>query len=218
MNAFLDYAAVTRLVREGIDASMREIAPVGATRLLGYALLTDNDVAGVDETHYVADPLARIADAPTGYALASDLRFRPCEWHWPREMHPIMLEAFEFLARRRRPELVEERLADEDRAFDALVAALESARASGIFGPDVFLSVLCGDPSDTSTLREYGSIRRLNAPAMVRAYHASIRAELVEVLAEVEANPGERNEWRQADLVETMRRDIAVLDAELGGS
>lgn len=213
MEALVDYAALTRLVREAIGVTVREIALAPGSRLLAYALLTDDNVAGFADVHYVASPTERMAGPRTGYADALDLRFRPYEWPTSGPVHPVVLAASEQFAHRARPDPGG---ADDDRAFDALVDALANARASGAFAPDVFLCVLCGDPSAESELRQYASIRRLNSPNLVREYHASLRTELVEVLADIETNPTERSEWRQADLVETMRRDIARLDSELG--
>jgi hypothetical protein len=126
-------------------------------RLVGYALLTDDEL--VTLTY-----MAVTAEAVTAGA-GEDLLFSPTDWPYEYEY-----KSFDLANQQLRQLSASGEFSEHvERAFATLVQALVELRAEGIFGPNVFLSVLSTDPSPHLLALENACVERLNCKDVVEA-------------------------------------------------
>ena len=124
--------------------------------LSGYALCTDD---GLETLLYYAitrEALHSSSDA--------DLLFCPTDW-------PYTLDSESFdegdKELRNRAESAKDIREHIDSSFGLLVDALSEMRKEGVFGDDVFLSVLSTDPSEYLEMLENMSVEKLNQTSIV---------------------------------------------------
>ena len=126
--------------------------------IAGYALCTDD---GLETLLYLG-----VAEQVLQSGADPDLLFTPTDW--PYEAEAAAFDEADRLLRERAA-VASDLRRHVDNSFQTLVDALSEARADGVFGEDVFLSVLSTDPSDYLEELEATSIQRLNADRLVQA-------------------------------------------------
>jgi len=145
-----------------VSAVQRTVAALAAERplerLAGYALTTDDSLETVGCIAVTREGLLASDDG--------DLLYQPPNWPLEPDWGAFEL-AYSLL--QRSVDLPGDGLAHVHRSFEALVRALEILKAKGLFGADVYLSVLSTDPSDYLVELESSAVKRLCAQAFVDA-------------------------------------------------
>jgi hypothetical protein len=138
-----------------ISASIKQFNERGNNRIIrGYALCTDNDLGTL---------LCHVIDSEElAFSNNSDLLFCPTDWEFSLDC-PVFDKVIAELKKR----AVHRERIDED--FQLMVDALYQAKRSGVFGEDVFLSVLSTDPGIHLERLEDQSVQFLNSERTVKA-------------------------------------------------
>jgi len=133
--------------------------------LNGYAIITDDDLSAIGYCASTNEYTNRQAEAY--------VRFEPVDWDYNDGV-----EAFDdprTLLRANYDATTTDDLfrSHVDTSFATLVAALRELKAEGLFGDEVFLTVISTDPSAHLEMLECHAVRTLNTPELVRQWEHS---------------------------------------------
>jgi hypothetical protein len=134
--------------------------------LNGYALVTDDNLRTLG---HLASTLEFTR------SRGEEVRFEPVDW-----MYDDGVAAFDeprklLVASADRATTQDLLLTHVREGFSALVSALGELKADGLFGEEVFLTVISTDPSELLERLEDGAVRALNSPGLYGRWKASVQ-------------------------------------------